>query len=88
MRKRGSAHDVRRNSISQANLIMNWVCRCRVADNSAFGLPRRNVDRDAICAAKIANFDFDVVATAVLCAYPVLMQIFVGDVRSHVSPDY
>lgn len=66
---------------------MNWSCRRRVADDGAFCLPTRNADRDTACTVKMANVDFYVAVTAVFGAYPVLMKIFVGDIRPHVSPD-
>lgn len=66
---------------------MNWSCRWRVADDGTFCPPRRNADQDTAWAAEIANVDFDVATTAVFGAYPVLVQIFVGNIRPYVSPD-
>jgi hypothetical protein len=73
-------------SIFQADLIMNWLCRWRIADNGVFGLPTRYVDRDTTFGPEIANSDFHVTTASVLRTYPVLMQILVGDIRSYVCP--
>ena len=65
---------------------MNWLCRRRVADNGIFGLPRRNIDWDTIFGPEIAHSDFHVMIATVLCAYPVLVQVFIDDIRSYVGP--